>query len=243
MHPKHFARDCGRVLPPWGEKVVRRQKELLQRKATQAIKNLERPDPVHRIRKKLSRWFDPECKGPNDMVSPSMLIPGPPNWIAGRAHGNLLRLQGLAPPRVCAAVLRVLWNSWCTARRFQNRFSSKDRCLLGCKGAHDSIEHYSRCPVGREILRKILRVDLQPQRGLAMFTLSTPEQSIDALLAVSAVYIYSIYCTTNGYRHTAQPNIPQAKQCMIQHIRQACFGHPTLSHIVENRWREQVYFV
>ena len=88
-----------------------------------------------------------EAIPPSDIVSPNFLISGPPNWVARRAHKNLLRLASLVPPRVSSAVIRTQWNSWCTACRFQHKYSAVDKCLFGCADAHDNIEHYSRCGI------------------------------------------------------------------------------------------------
>ena len=54
----------------------------------------------------------------------------------------LLRcLSSVATPRVLSAQLRLWFNGWCTARRFQQLLG----CRLGCFHGADSVEHYARC--------------------------------------------------------------------------------------------------
>ena len=223
--------------PPWSEKACSRQKKFLQKVTLRAIKTCIQPDPVSRIRHKMERWFDKEFGRPSDMFSPRMLIPGPPNWLARRAQRNLLRLHALTPPRVCSAVIRGLWNSWCTAARYQRRDTPSDICQLGCVGAHDSIEHYCRCSVGLDVLGDMLKIHLSPHRALAFITLCTAAQQDDALLALGALYTYALYSSTNLYRAMGPTTPERAKQSIRQYILQGCAGHVGLTNLVDSRWR------
>ena len=232
-----LAKIAGQVPPPWDEGMKRRQKIFFQKTATQEIKKFVQPDPVNRIRGKLTRWFDPDAGRPSDIISHRMLIPGPPAWMARRAHHNLLRLQPLVPPRVGAAVIRCMWNSWCTARRYQQSHTEWDVCHLGCKGSHDSIEHYCRCSSTRDVLKNMFKIHLQPQRALAFFTLCTSEQEDDAVLALSALHIYAVYNCTNTYRIVGTACADRAKQCLRQLVLQGCAGHEGLIRLVDSRWR------
>ena len=45
---------------------------------------------------------------------------------------QVCNLQALIPPRVSSFVFSLLWNRWTTARRFQNRQSISNRCILLC---------------------------------------------------------------------------------------------------------------
>ena len=65
-----------------------------------------------------------------------------PSSLAARRALTVCRLLGAkAPPRVAAQFWRMLFNGWCTARRFQDGDAT---CVFGC-GGEDSIEHYCRC--------------------------------------------------------------------------------------------------
>lgn len=76
------------------------------------------------------------------------MFEGNPRTQACRVIRRLEALRSLVPPRVTAAVFSTIWNSWATARRFQKRSCSSNRCVLGCPGrAEDSLEHYGRCQV------------------------------------------------------------------------------------------------
>ena len=67
-------------------------------------------------------------------------------------HRALRCLQNIAKfsrPAVVAAIHRVWFNGWPTARRMRNLLScdSVQGCKLGCQHGEDSIEHYSSCRV------------------------------------------------------------------------------------------------
>ena len=67
-------------------------------------------------------------------------------------HRALRCLQNIAKfsrPAVVAAIHRVCFNGWPTARRMRNLLSydSVQGCKLGCQHGEDSIEHYSSCRV------------------------------------------------------------------------------------------------
>ena len=85
---------------------------------------------------------------------------GFPGRTAERICTTLQELNDLVPPRVCAAVLRTLFNGWCTGRRFQ----AHGQCMFGCNSRpqEDSIEHYACCPVVVSVARRKLRI--RPQR-------------------------------------------------------------------------------
>ena len=129
-----------------------------QRRAYQTLLAHHAPHPTYRIRHKFVRW---------DLQNAAAHPPPPgtscrcntPAWQARRALANLQLLSTLAPPRVCAAVFGTLWNRWCTCRRYQQRHSARNRCVLGCGGAaEDSIEHYCRCPVTRQAMERKLNM-------------------------------------------------------------------------------------
>ena len=168
-----------------------------------------------------------------------------------------MNLARLVPPRVSAAVFRTIWNMWCTSRRFQQSTSfgnlkrsrvgapvnpHGDHCRLGCGMiAKDSVEHYARCGVARKVLSDKLRIHVSAQRGLEFLLIGTKSQCADKeLLAISALYIYALYNTFNGYRCTG-PRCPDVTyQCIWQHILQGCRGHAALESSLNSRWKSPI---
>ena len=69
--------------------------------------------------------------------------------VAERVHRTLTGLRSSVPPRVMAALLRTLWNGWCTARRFQQRAA----CPFCLAEASDELEHMPFCRTVREVGR------------------------------------------------------------------------------------------
>ena len=82
-----------------------------------------------------------------------------PCTLPGHAAPPVLRfLQGLTrscPPRAQASVFRLVWNGWCTDRRFQH-----DTSCPFCRKVHseDSIQHFPYCAVVREFAKRYLKL-------------------------------------------------------------------------------------
>ena len=233
---------------PWSDEVKRKQKRELQKTVSIAVKNINRPDPVSRVRHKLHRWMDRTAARPSDIRSARMLVPGPPARIANKTHRRLMKLPSLTPPRVCSAVFRTIWNGWCTHCRFQQYANPNNKCWLGCGGdAQDRIEHYCRCPIALEVLKNKLRIDLHPSRALSFFVLSTHEQDSDNVLALGALFMYAVYMSYNHYKHGGHTNPLRAavisKECIGQHIIQGCQGHAELANLVDRRWQSPMLHI
>ena len=225
---------------PWSDAVRRKQKKDIQKVATAFLRESGKIDAENRIREKLHRWMDVQAAGPSDH-SARMMIAGPPRWVAARVTRRLQRLPKLVPPRICSAAFRTVFNGWCTARRFQNH-GPEHTCLMGCSSnAADSIEHYSRCPVTRELFRKKLRIELHPTKALSCFAMTTKEQSEDEILALSMLGVYAIYMRTNHYRAQRKPtNSKHAVQYLSQCLIQGCQGHRELTRLFDSRWESPV---
>ena len=177
----------------------------------------------------MDRWMDHEAPGVQE-VSTTMKIPGPPAWVSTQVCRRLQHLPRIAPPRVCAAALRTLFNGWCTERRFQRIGSAADQCWLGCgEGGHDSIEHYCRCPLGIDVLREKLNIFVPRRDAMQLWMLGHAAQESDDILALGALFVYGVYMTTNYYRHHGYHNTNQIKECLKQHIIQGCQGHAGLA--------------
>ena len=171
-----------------------------------------------------------------------MMLAGPPAWVAGIICKHLQHLHRVAPPRVCAAALRTIFNGWCTERRHQRCGGVGDICYLGCgKEGCDSIEHYCRCPLGLEILRQRLNIILPGQDALAFFVLAHSAQEVDDVLALGSLYIYAVYVTTNYYRHHGLRDRSHIKECLKQHIIQGCEGHAGLMSRFGACWTRPVH--
>ena len=222
---------------PWPDKIVAKQKSTLQKFATKELLRRSPNNAEAHVRSHLDRWMDKEAGGPSDIWSHNFLIPGPPGRVARKVAANFLRMPALAPPRVCAAVWRCVFNAWCTHRRFQKRRSPENRCVFGCgPNAEDSIEHYCRCSVTRDAFKSKLRLDLHPKRALATFCISTNEQDRDDVLALSMLGIYAVYVARNHYSNVGGTNPIEASNYIKQNIIQGCFGHSYLTTLLQGRW-------
>jgi hypothetical protein len=116
--------------------------------------------------------------------------------------------------------------------------------MLGCRAsAADNIEHYSRCPVTRELFRKKLRIDLHTSEGLSCFAMATEKQSDDEILALSMLGVYAIYMCTNHYRFKVKKkstNHKHVMQYLGQCLIQGCQGHKELTRLLDKRWESPV---
>ena len=146
-------------------------------------------------------------------------------------------LPKLVPPRVCAASLGTIWNRWCTHRRFQERDSPHNKCMLGCKGnAEDSIEHYCRCPVTKRILQNNLR--LPPTTYANIHTLLLCNDHIDNTDTLTSIALvqYAIYNATNHFRYNTTPDTTDRYEATLQWLREGAKNHKHASAVLDNRW-------
>jgi len=230
--------------PPWVSSQKRKQRKELQKHVTYLLRSVNVPDYVERVRHKITRWVDPEANKPSDHESARMLLYGPAAHIARRVHLTLQRLHSLVPPRVASAMIHTLWNGWCTARRFQDQSPANDRCWLGCgETAHDSIEHYCRCPVGRGVLASRLRIVVSPRQALPVWLLAHKALQEDEVLAMTSLFVYAMYKSSNHYRHTRIVNPERSADSVRQHIIQGCQGNETLAKWVDGRWRRPMLHI
>ncbi len=195
------------------QKDQKRVRAEFQREAAKAILPLYLDNWHTRVLHKLVRWK----------------LLGNRHHHADRAINNLKMLGKLVAPRVAAATWGLLWNRWCTARRFQ----SSAPCVLGCGKGQDSIEHYWFCPVVRETGRKMLRIDGEADLRKANM-LGVAKFVNDEEHACWALLTYAVYMTTNANRkhggHTGKV------QEMMQHVRQAVEGHKSSAACLRARW-------
>ena len=161
----------------------------------------------------------------------------PPRIIADSAR--LRGLRSIVAPRVTAAVFSTLWNRRTTARRFQNRASPDDKCVLGCGGrAEDSIEHYARCRVLLEFARRRLNVQFYDDGALTYWMMTTPsaDQNNEETRTLTAIMVYAAYRATNEARAKGRVNEAMAKQMLDQYVHEAVRGHAASMRIVDTCW-------
>ena len=163
-----------------------------------------------------------------------------PAWCARRALASLQLLPTLVPPRVCAAALSTQWNRWCTHCRFQRRQHASNRCLLGCGSrGEDSIEHYYRCPVTRDVLRTKLNLPDHLFANLHTAALCNANIRDTDTLAAVALLTYSLYTTTNRLRLLPPVQMNCARDMLAQNLREGAKRHTNATTVLDNRWNHQ----
>ena len=213
-----------------------RPQDSFQRRAYQKLLTHYAPHPSYRIRHKFLRW---------DLQNAATHPPPPgtscrcntPAWQARRALAHLQLLPKLVPPRVCAAVFSTLWNRWCTCRRYQQRHSPHNRCVLGCGGdAQDSIEHYCRCPVTKHAMERKLNMSPSTFAHLHTFLLCNANIRTYGDLTSVALLIYAIYNATNHYRHKPPTQDTDIHDAVAQWLREGAKRHANATKVFDNRW-------
>ena len=173
----------------------------------------------------------------------SWQLPGPrievlPARVALRVEKHLQRLRTLVSPRVQAACFSTVWNRWCTARRFGQRHSVRNRCLLGCAGhAEDSLQHYFNCEALRWVAAHFLRLghlDICARHLL----MEHPCLDDDETLTCVAVLVYAAYFTTNHCRNHKPVPHEGARDALQQACRNLVQGHANSARVLDCRWMQ-----
>ena len=160
--------------------------------------------------------------------------------VGAKVLKHLRFVRDLVAPRVQAACFSTIWNRWCTPRRFKNRKSKLNVCLLGCGGlAEDSIEHYSHCKAVRTVANTYLRLGMHFTINLEHFLLAAEDlDEIPEATICLAILIYATYTSTNAIR--ASGAIPlshdTAAEMLKQNCRNAVAGHASSTRVVDRRW-------
>ena len=194
----------------------------LQSAASKAIVESRKPQAEDRVRHKLARWN----------------LEGYPGRNARRVLRRLQELQCLVPPRVSSACFSTVWNRWTTARRFQQRQSTTNRCVLGCScSAEDSIEHYMHCRIIHEFARSRLRLErLDPY---ALLMASDDMQWNDAgRLTRLAILVYCAYRATQTARNQPQVDEAVAKQMLGHMLKEAVRDHAASARVLREVWSD-----
>ena len=215
-----------------------KMKASLQRTAYNLLCKSDKYDAEERVRNKQKRWYlnDQGRHLGSRLIGKS----GTPAWQAQRTLHNLRLLNTLAPPRVFAACLSTLFNRWTTARRFQQRNSDANRCVLGCATntgdqPEDSIEHYCRCRFARDLGSRYLHLDPSTQINMHTFMLCNAQITTCEELVASAILIYAMYRATNHYRHNGDQT-RDVFNALRQWSREATMKHTMSMSILDNLW-------
>ena len=108
------------------------------------------------------------------------------------------------PPRVSMSYFGLIWNRWCTSRRFQK----EEKCVLcGQEGSWDSVEHYASCEVALLLASKIMGTIWQPQDSHSsrlQFLFGIPfANKKDRLLHL--IWVHVLYTLQNSSRSAGAP--------------------------------------
>ena len=129
-----------------------------------------------------------------------------------------------APPSTRWALARAWLNGWCTARRFQTR----QACPF-CGGGEDSIEHFCRCRVIREVGNSRLALGLDPADPLGLLLLDGRFRTRHATLR-HALFLHAVYKAHNALRRADSDR--SAFETIWTHVRGIALQHRELSGLV-----------
>ena len=190
----------------------------------------------HRLRTLQKRWrLNDRQRHPHSKL---VVRTATPAWQAERTLHNLRTLASLTTPRIWAAVFGTICNRWCTARRYQQRHTKHNQCVLRCSAtAEDSIEHYCRCPYTRELAARLLRLDPSTQVNMHVFSLCCPDITTQEDLVASAVMIYAVYRATNHFRHHPEHPTTDVFNALRQWAREGAMGDTYTARLLTNRWK------
>ena len=201
----------------------RQAKRPLQSAAAKAIIAARNPRSEERVRHKLERWSLQGLPGPN----------------ARRTLRRLRSLAQLVAPRVSAACFSTIWNRWTTARRFQQRATADNRCVLGCPAAaEDSIEHYIRCRAVHEFGRACLRLEHNCAAHPEVFLMASDSRRWNqgSDLTRLALLIYCTYRATNIARSKGRFEAHDAQELLRQMLKEGVRDHPASAGIISELW-------
>ena len=119
------------------------------------------------------------------------------------------------------AYFRTILNGWCTARRFQGR-----RMCPFCRHGEDSLEHFSRCPLVRDVGNKKLNLGLRAEDPLAFFLLS-PNKVEKSQCIRHAAYLHALYRLHNSLR--TGTCIDCCEDRVWAEVRSVLMNHPCLA--------------
>lgn len=165
------------------------------------------PSPEVMWNRRLARW------------SALTDLPLSTDALRGRAQRVLKSIE-CTPPSTRWAVVRLWLNGWCTARRFQRR----EPCAF-CGQMEDSVEHFARCPIIREVANERLSLGLAADDPLRFLLLDGVERATVAWCR-HAAYIHAVFATHNASRHGKLTGRVQDR--LWAEVRGLCMQHSSL---------------
>ena len=193
-----------------------------QREAASAIVAFRKPEAEARVRHKLQRWNLQGYPGPN----------------ARRVLRRLRELQSLVPPRVSAACFGTIWNRWTTSRRFQQRGSATNRCVLGCSiSAEDSVEHNIHCHIVQEFAHAYLRLGKLEPHDFLLASADTRWNEGSQLTRL-AILVYCTYRATQTARHQPRIGAPTGRELLQQMLKDAVRDHAASARVLRGIWAD-----
>lgn len=189
-------------------------KQFAQRAASYLIHRTMAPTHVYRIRHKLIRWQLPSVLG----------------HASERVLTRLRSLSSIVAPRVIAATLRMIWNGWCTARRFQ----SQARCVFGCSAsALDCVEQYPYCLQVRILADRKLRRQVFTLEQNLLAAPSMTEADIKCVVLLNYSIFTALIALDGKFRQRTDEEI----QDILEHRLFECArGHPKTAKFLESIW-------
>ena len=178
------------------------------------------PDLENRIRHKLTRWK----------------LTTPIGILTRRLQPRMATLVRVVPPRVIAAVIRTIWNGWCTAARFQ-RVSP---CVLGCShSAEDRIEHYAYCKFTKWVANRMFHLSSH-ELSLATFLLLEDSMSEERIGQIAAV-VFAVYTVTNRLRGDDFPRSADAVRDALEEAAKSVGSMPSRTEAIPGAQRGRVF--
>ena len=155
----------------------------------------------------ISRYRERWCS-PDFIQTRVRLAPDIWHRIGVVACKNLLWLGRRVPSRVHLANIRLHYNGWHTARRYQRRAGSA--CLFcNADGSEDSIEHILKCDFVHSLFPRCLKKGSPPRVPLKHFFLF----GLDGKHKIAfGLMNFALYTMHNNLRH--DPSKTELRQCI-----------------------------
>ena len=181
---------------PWTAEIVEKQSKLFQKTVARVINDIDRPDPIERIRNNIERWSEGH---PDSKVARGWGISTPIGRAAPACLRNLKELKGFLPPRVCASVFRTILNGWCTNSRFG---LINDQCPFCLSPLHGFIDHSIMCPKIQNMVLAFFRQNRLYLTHSHVFAFSCTDHSLEKDgIDFIALYVYFVSRAYNYVRH------------------------------------------
>ena len=147
-------------------------------------------------------------------------------------------MQHLVPPRVAAACFGTIWNRWTTARRFEQRESLANRCVLGCScSAEDSTKHCRHCRITREFAQTQIRIESLDPYSLLLAS-DDSQWNEESRLTRLAIVVHCAFRATQTARHHPHMDEAIAKELLVQMLKEAVRYHAASARVLGEMWSD-----